>query len=138
MGYAIKLKRVHDEPEADDGARVLVDPVLPKDKNEGSLGLDEWYSKAAPSISLRNALRKNDISFEQFVGRYHDELHQKLHVLTPLLKHARQRGLTLLSYKQLLNESFLPTLQEVLLRILREEDVQATGVELSSPTCYDS
>lgn len=137
MSYTVKLKRIHDEPEADDGARILVDPMLPKDKNEGSLGLDEWYSKAAPSISLRSALRKGDLNFDEFLRNYMSELDQNPAVLAPLVNHAREQGLTLLTYTQPLDRSFLPTLREMILRALHEEDMEISSSERSPSSNYD-
>lgn len=137
MGYTVKYKRIHDEPEPDDGARVLVDPILPKEKSDDTLGLDEWYGKAAPSIALRKALRQEDIDFEKFKQNYRNELNSNKSALTPLLEYARQRGLTLLSAAAQPQNSFLPVLQQAILDALHDEDEQADGNEPHSPVCYD-
>lgn len=137
MGYTVKFKRLHDEPETDDGARVLVDPSLPQGLGDENHGLDEWYAKVAPSSGLRKALRKKEIAFPEFARAYQSELEQNPALLTPLLKYAREQGLTLLGSTQQLEESYLPILQQAVLRALAEEDAQATDGEPSSPTCYD-
>lgn len=136
MGYTVKYKKVYDQAEADDGARILVDPVLPKDTTNCNLGLDEWYSKVAPSMALRHSLRKEEIDFEDFLQRYRDELEQSPNILTPLVKHARKQGLTLLSAMSDLSNSHLPILRQCILSALALEDSQADDNAPSSPTCY--
>lgn len=137
MSYTVKYKHVQDPAEADDGARILVDPVFPKDKCGDSLGLDEWYSQAAPSIALRKSLRTANIEFAEFAENYRAELESNRSALTPLLKYARDQGLTLLSVSPEPERSHLPVLQRVIVDALQEEDDQSDLDDPSSPVCYD-
>lgn len=136
MRYSVKLKTIHEQVQSGDGARVLVDAALPKEKPQGSLGLDEWYSKAAPSIALRKALRKDEISFIEFVDAYRQELKHNTDALAPLLKYARRGELTLLTAIQDTERSHLPVLRQCIIAELNKEDQQSDDADPVSPTCY--
>jgi len=49
----IKIKRVYEEFDEDDGFRVLVDKLWPRGVKKESLKLDYWAKDIAPSTHLR-------------------------------------------------------------------------------------
>lgn len=118
MQARVNWKHITQKPETDDGARILVDPSLPEDIASDRFALDEWYAKAAPSQTLRQALHTERIDTEEFARRYRDELSAKIQALTPLLKYAQQQQLTLLSAAKPPLSTFLPILQQALLAAL--------------------
>ena len=134
MSYAIVLKRIYQAVEEDDGARVLVDRLWPRGKNEANLALTEWYRDASPSPTLRRQYHQGDISAFVFAVRYRGELRDDPARLIPLMRYARRGRLTLLTASRNLEASHLPILQEALLRALREED--AADLAPASPPCY--
>lgn len=135
MGYDLVLKRVYGPLEKDDGARVLVDRLWPRGKRREELAA-EWYREAAPSPALRRAWHRGDMDREEFAARYERELGEHPDSLLPLMRHARQGRLTLLTATRDPEQSHLPILREAVLAALHEEDRQADGGESSSPTCY--
>ncbi len=91
----IRLKRAYDEPEEDDGYRVLVDRIWPRGKSKEELQLDEWLKEIAPSNELRKWFDHDPEKFEEFRKRYCDELENKHEIMHRLLKLAQKQKITL-------------------------------------------
>lgn len=90
------IKRIYDEPKADDGYRVLVDRLWPRGISKQRAMLNEWCKNAAPSPELRTWFDHKPERFEEFRARYGDELR-----INPAVSHlktlaAEQPALTLL------------------------------------------
>ncbi|WP_136254944.1 DUF488 domain-containing protein [Onishia niordana] len=136
MAHDIQLKRIYAAPEADDGARVLVDRLWPRGKRRDTLALNDWYRDASPSNGLRRDWHQNRISHAVFTRRYRWEIADSVGCLLPLMRLARHGRLTLLSAARDLEQSHLPILRKALLTALAEEDREADGRTLSSPPCY--
>lgn len=134
MDYDIALKRLYAEIEETEGARVLVDRLWPRGKRRESLALTDWYRDASPSPALRRQYHQQDISHAVFATRYRGELRDHPDCLIPLMRHARQGPLTLLTAARKVDSSHLPILQEALLTALQQED--ADDRESASPPCY--
>ena len=49
----VQLRRIYDDPAADDGIRVLVDRRWPRGVSRARAELDEWCTAVAPSDELR-------------------------------------------------------------------------------------
>ena len=50
----IRLNRAYEEPDEDDGLRVLVDGLWPRGRRREQLRLDRWSRELAPSAALRS------------------------------------------------------------------------------------
>src|SRR5262245_994687 len=74
MARPIRIRRVYQEAEPDEGARVLVDGVWPRGVRKEELELDEWRKDVAPSTALRTWFGHDPAKFEEFRRRYTDEL----------------------------------------------------------------
>lgn len=66
----IKLKRVYEQPEADDGYRVLVDRLWPRGIKKEALKMDEWAQDFSPPSQLRNAYHHGEMDFVHFRHAY--------------------------------------------------------------------
>lgn len=137
MNYDIVFKRVYEPTDSADGARVLVDRLWPRGKRREDLQLTDWYRDASPSSALRRAWHQNDIDEQRFTDSYRKELQTHPDVLTPLMRHAREGRLSLLTATRNPDHSHLPELRDALLDQLAREDEQADDREPSSPTCFD-
>ena len=95
----VRVRRVHDEPEPDDGTRVLVDRVWPRGLTKDKACLDQWCKQVAPSTQLRKWYSHDPERFEEFRRRYREELKDAEHApaLEHLRKLARSGTLTLLT-----------------------------------------
>ena len=96
----IRVRRVYDDPERADGARVLVDRLWPRGLSKARAALDDWCKDVAPSDELRKWYGHEPDRFPEFSRRYQLELEdpQRAEALAQLrsLAHGR-RHLTLLT-----------------------------------------
>ncbi len=74
MATKVQIKRVYEEPDADDGYRVLVDRLWPRGVRKDALQLDEWAKQVAPSTEARKQFAHQADRFDDFKGRYLQEL----------------------------------------------------------------
>ncbi|MEU0483410.1 DUF488 family protein [Streptosporangium sp. NPDC006013] len=95
----VRVRRVYEEPEAQDGARVLVDRVWPRGLSKEKAHLQEWCKAVAPSTELRKWYGHDPARFEEFGRRYRAELKdpERATALEHLRELAKQRTLTLLT-----------------------------------------
>lgn len=82
----IKVKRVYELVERDDGVRVLVDRLWPRGVKKDKI--DIWLKDIAPSEELRKWFSHDPGKWEEFKKRYFEELskNSELHVLVELIK----------------------------------------------------
>jgi uncharacterized protein YeaO (DUF488 family) len=73
----IKLRRAYQDPENDDGVRVLVDRLWPRGLSKERLGIDLWARELAPSAELRRWYGHDPGKWEEFKRRYFKELDTK-------------------------------------------------------------
>jgi len=73
----IRVKRVYDPADPDDGFRVLVDGVWPRGMTKEQVGADLWLKEAAPSTKLRKWFGHDRSKWEAFQSRYFSELDAK-------------------------------------------------------------
>jgi len=72
----VQVRRVYDEPEDSDGARVLVDRIWPRGMTKVRAALTEWCKDVAPSTELRKWYGHDPAKSEEFTRRYGAELEQ--------------------------------------------------------------
>jgi len=92
----LRVKRVYEPREPDDGLRFLVDRLWPRGLNKEALGLDGWLKELAPSDALRHWFGHDPARWEEFHARYQSELEGNSAVWHPLLEAARGQVVTLL------------------------------------------
>lgn len=70
----LQMKRVYEEPEEQDGCRILVDRLWPRGISREKAKLDLWEKSIAPTKELRAWYGHVPERFEEFAGRYREEL----------------------------------------------------------------
>jgi uncharacterized protein YeaO (DUF488 family) len=70
----VRVRRVYDDPEPADGARVLVDRLWPRGLTKSKAALDDWCKDIAPSDELRKWYGHDPGRFAEFARRYQREL----------------------------------------------------------------
>ncbi|WP_049723276.1 DUF488 domain-containing protein [Gilvimarinus polysaccharolyticus] len=135
MKPVVAIKRLYDNASPQDGMRILVDRLWPRERKREDLNIDDWQQHAAPSNGLRQCWLRGELTPEAFSHAYRNELNNNPDNLTLLLRHARNGRLTLLSANRDPNQSPLPILRQYLLDTLAEEDRHCQS-EPSSPICY--
>lgn len=71
---SVRVRRVYDPPEPDDGVRVLVDRLWPRGLSKDAARVDEWPKPLTPSTELRRWYHGDDRPYEEFRRRYEAEL----------------------------------------------------------------
>lgn len=92
----IKVKRVYDPVEPDDGKRFLVERLWPRGIKKEALAMDGWLKEVAPSDRLRRWFGHDPKKWEEFRQRYFAELEAHPEAWRPLLDAARAGNVTLL------------------------------------------
>lgn len=95
MSRAIRIKRAFDPPEAEDGARFLVDRLWPRGVSKDRLALEGWLRDVAPSDALRRRFCHEPARWPDFARRYAAELDRKPEAWRPILEAARRGTVTL-------------------------------------------
>ncbi|MGC9178449.1 MAG: DUF488 domain-containing protein, partial [Conexivisphaera sp.] len=88
----IKVKRIYDAREPDDGPWILVERLWPRGIRRGAV--DIWMRDIAPSPELRRWFSHDPSKWEEFVSRYRGELAGNP-ALRDLVEMARRGNLTL-------------------------------------------
>ena len=70
----MKIKRVYEMPEKDDGFRILVDRLWPRGLTKEKASIDLWLKEIAPSTELRKWFGHDPEKWEEFKKRYLHEL----------------------------------------------------------------
>ncbi|MPM79823.1 hypothetical protein SDC9_126865 [bioreactor metagenome] len=92
----IKIKRIYETTDNDDGYRMLVDKLWPRGLKKESAAIDEWNKIIAPSTELRKWFGHKPENFERFSELYKIELSFKTDELKRLISIAESQNLTLL------------------------------------------
>lgn len=92
----IRVKRVYDDPEPEDGKRVLVDRVWPRGLSKESVQADSWLKDLAPSTELRKWFGHDPEKWDEFKKRYFQELDENAELVDELLDKAGSNTVTLL------------------------------------------
>ncbi|MFI6936289.1 DUF488 domain-containing protein [Streptomyces sp. NPDC050287] len=71
---SVRVRRVYEPPEPDDGVRVLVDRLWPRGLKKEAARVDEWPKALTPSTELRRWYHAGEGSYEEFAERYEAEL----------------------------------------------------------------
>jgi uncharacterized protein YeaO (DUF488 family) len=133
----VRVRRVYDDPEPADGARVLVDRLWPRGLRKDAVPLDDWLRDVAPSKNLRNWYGHDPARFAEFRRRYLDELAgpEARSALGRLRTLAAQGQLTLLTATKDVEHSQAAVLAEVLDAGLAEGGDAACWANLVCPEC---
>jgi len=91
----IRIKRVYESAENDDGTRILVDRLWPRGVNKGAARIDGWLKEIAPSNELRKWFAHDIKKWERFKTRYSRELEQKRHLIDELRSLSKRGTVTL-------------------------------------------
>ncbi|MGW1815136.1 DUF488 domain-containing protein [Streptomyces sp. NPDC002125] len=80
-GSGIRVRRVYDPPEDDDGTRVLVDRLWPRGLSKEHAAIDVWAKDVTPSKELRTWYHEDRTAerYDDFVDRYRTELGDPAH-----------------------------------------------------------
>jgi uncharacterized protein YeaO (DUF488 family) len=112
----IKVARVYEDPDADDGERVLVDRLWPRGFRKDDPRVGQWIPKVAPSTELRKWYSHEAARFDEFAERYTAELETEdgAAALAELRDVVRAGPVTLVTATRDLDGSHVPVLARLL------------------------
>ena len=70
----LRVKHVLDPVEEEDGTRLLVERVWPKDLNRKTYPMTDWQPAVGPTLTLRKALSEAPEKYDDFAAGYKDFL----------------------------------------------------------------
>jgi uncharacterized protein YeaO (DUF488 family) len=126
----IQCKRAYETASAEDGVRVLVDRLWPRNCRKDALAITEWLPEVGPSHELRKAFKAGTVSFAEFSGAYRRELAGRPEHWWKLVDIARNGTLTLVYAAKSTVENNAVVLAQWL------EDEVEKRADASSPVCY--
>jgi uncharacterized protein YeaO (DUF488 family) len=93
----IKIKRVYEKPDREDGKRILVDRLWPRGLTKEKASIDLWLKEIAPSTELRKWFGHDPEKWKEFEKRYSAEL-KKNEAQVSLLKEQLKKETVTLVY----------------------------------------
>jgi uncharacterized protein YeaO (DUF488 family) len=93
----IKIKRVYEKPDKEDGIRILVDRLWLRGLTKEKAGIDLWLKDIAPSSELRKWFGHDAEKWNEFRKRYRNEL-KKNEEQVSILKDQMKKGAVTLVY----------------------------------------
>ena len=91
----ILIKRAYEEPDGEDGTRILVDRLWPRGLTKEKAKVDLWLKDVAPSTELRKWFAHDPAKWAEFRSRYLEELKGKKEQLSLLRQEAAKGAVTL-------------------------------------------
>lgn len=97
-GMSLRVKRIYEAPEADDGTRILVDRLWPRGLSKDKAHIDAWLKDLAPSDDLRRRFHARVDLWDEFCAAYSAELERDgaRAAITLVRDHASRATVTLL------------------------------------------
>ncbi|MEO8514444.1 MAG: DUF488 domain-containing protein [Ignavibacteria bacterium] len=91
----IKIKRIYEPPNKDDGVRILVDRLWPRSIKKDDSKLHKWLKEIGPSNELRKWFNHDPQKWQKFKIRYFKELKSKTILIQYLESISSRSDLTL-------------------------------------------
>jgi uncharacterized protein YeaO (DUF488 family) len=91
----IRIKRAYEEPDGEDGTRILVDRLWPRGLTKEKAKVDLWLKDVAPSTELRKWFAHDPAKWAEFRSRYLEELKGKKEQLSLLRQQVAKGAVTL-------------------------------------------
>ena len=113
----IRLKRIYEPKQDDDGFRILVDKLWPRGVDKQEAGIDLWLKDVAPSPELRRWFDHDPNKWAEFQRRYSEELQRNEPAVAALRERVKAEGkVTFLYAAKDTEHNHAIVLRDVLLR----------------------
>jgi uncharacterized protein YeaO (DUF488 family) len=91
----VNIKRVYEEPNREDGFRILIDRLWPRGLKKADAQIDEWAKLLAPSTELRKWFGHDPDRWKDFEKKYLSELKSNNAATSFVKDHADRKVITL-------------------------------------------
>ena len=92
----LKIKRIYEPSDKNDGTRVLVDRLWPRGATKAKADVDIWLKELAPSGELRKWFGHDPEKWTEFKKRYRAELEMNDEQVARLREEIKKGPVTLL------------------------------------------
>jgi len=92
----IKIKRVYEKPEKEDGYRILVDRLWPRGLTKEKANVNLWLKGIAPTTELRKWFGHEPAKWNNFKKKYVAELKENKEPVSVLKEKMKKGTVTLL------------------------------------------
>jgi len=93
----LKIKRVYEKPDKEDGTRILVDRLWPRGLTKEKAAIDLWLKEIAPSTALRKWFSHDPGKWTMFKQKYRQEVKENKDQVA-ILKEQLMKGVVTLVY----------------------------------------
>jgi uncharacterized protein YeaO (DUF488 family) len=113
----VKIKRIYEVPNSEDGTRILVDRLWPRGVKKEDVQIDLWLKDISLSSDLRKWFGHDPKRWPQFRAKYIQELGFKNEDLSVIIRAASEGPVTLIYAARDENHNQAVILQEMVGRI---------------------
>ena len=92
----IRIKRAYLPVSPDDGTRILVERLWPRELRKENAGIDYWLKEIAPTTELRKWFGHDPAKWEEFKNRYRRELQANPEAVADLHQWMKKGRVTLI------------------------------------------
>ena len=88
----IKIKRIYETPEEEDGFRLLIDKYWPERLSEEEAKVDLWLKEIAPTEDIDEWPENDSARFDEFKEKYREELRKKKTLIKIIRDTEKEKG----------------------------------------------
>ncbi len=100
----LKIKRIFESPEEEDGFRLLIDKSWPEGLSKEEAKVDLWLKEIAPTKDIDEWSEDNPTRFDEFKEKYRDELRKKKTLIKIIRDTEKEKGTVTFLYSTLNRE----------------------------------
>lgn len=94
----LKIKRIYEAPDEEDGFRLLIDKSWPEGLSEEEAKVDLWLKEIAPAKDIDEWPEEDPTRFDKFKEKYRDELRKKKTLIKIIRDTEKEKGTLTLLY----------------------------------------
>lgn len=94
----VKIKRIYEKLEEDDGYRILIDHLWPRGISKEKAKIDLWFEEISPSNELRQWFNHDPEKWLEFQKKYKEELKLKKEIVNELKEIIKKKKKVTLLY----------------------------------------
>jgi uncharacterized protein YeaO (DUF488 family) len=98
MKKKIKIKRIYEGYDKQDGVRILIDRLWPRGLTKEKAKIDLWLKEIAPSNELRKWFDHDPKKWNSFKEKYKKELKGKEEFIKQIKRLEKEKGIVTLLY----------------------------------------
>lgn len=94
----LKIKRIYETPNEEDGFRLLIEKSWPEGLSEEEAKVDLWLKEIAPAKDIEEWPEEDTTRFDEFKEKYRDELRKKKTLIKIIRDTEKEKGTITLLY----------------------------------------